>query len=85
MSEIVDAKELAQILHSTEASILNQISRGREGITVPPSFRLGRRRVWLRENVIAWLRQKANVSDTDIPRRRERPRKSDEALTRQQT
>lgn len=84
MSEIIDAKELARILGSTEASIRNQLSRGREGISVPPSFRLGRRRVWLRENVIAWLRQRANVSDTDKPKRRGRPRKNDEALTWQE-
>jgi len=62
MSEILTVKQLAELLSTTPQSIRNQISRGREGVSVPPSFKLGARRVWLRDAVMAWLRAKAGVA-----------------------
>jgi len=61
MSEVLTVKQIAELLNTSPQSVRNQISRGREGISVPPSFRLGARRVWLREAVMAWLREKAGV------------------------
>lgn len=49
MSEILSVRQVAELLSTTPQSVRNQISRKREGISVPPSFRLGARRVWLRE------------------------------------
>lgn len=61
MRRIMTITELAQILMTTPASIRNQLSRGREGISVPPSMRLGGRRVWHVEMVDAWLRKRAGL------------------------
>jgi hypothetical protein len=61
MSEVMTVKQIAELLNTTPQSVRNQISRGREDISVPRSFRLGNRRVWLREAAFAWLREKAGV------------------------
>ncbi len=61
MNEVLKVKQVAEILNTSPQSIRNQISRGREGVSVPPSFLLGTRRVWLREAVMNWLQTKASV------------------------
>lgn len=62
MNAVLKVREVAELLNTTPQSVRNQISRGREGVSVPPSFRLGSRRVWLREAVMAWLHDKAGVA-----------------------
>lgn len=63
MTEVLNVKQIAELLNTTPQSVRNQISRGREGISVPPSFRLGARRVWLRDAALSWLREKAGVNE----------------------
>ena len=62
MSEVLNVKQVAELLNTTPQSVRNQVSRGGEGVSIPPSFKLGARRVWLREQVEAWLREKAGIA-----------------------
>ena len=61
MNEVLNVKQVAELLNTTPQSVRNQVSRGGEGVSIPPSFKLGARRVWLREQVDAWLREKAGI------------------------
>jgi predicted DNA-binding transcriptional regulator AlpA len=47
-TEILPAREVAQLLGTSPSTTRNAIARRREGNTIPPSFKLGGRRVWLR-------------------------------------
>jgi excisionase family DNA binding protein len=44
--------DVAKLLHITEESARNRISAGQ---AMPPSFRVGRRRLFMREHVEQWL------------------------------
>jgi len=74
--EVLDADEVACILGTTPEAIRIAVTKQRTHL-VPPSFRLGRRRVWLRREVLRWLSQQARphhhslhteVPVMDIPR-----------------
>jgi len=74
--EVLDADEVARILGTTPEAIRIAVTKQRTHL-VPPSFRLGRRRVWLRREVLRWLSQQARphqhslhaeVPAMDIPR-----------------
>ena len=62
MREILSVNEVAEILGTTSHSLRTMLSAGRD---VPPSFNIGRRRVFLRRAVYAWLNRKAGVSGAD--------------------
>jgi predicted DNA-binding transcriptional regulator AlpA len=81
MNEILTVKQLAELLSTTPQSIRNQISRGREGISVPPSFKLGARCVWLRDAVMAWLHARAGVVAAPQPKPA-RPEKAEQLARR---
>jgi len=51
--EIYDIHDLATILGRPERGIRIALSRGSK--TVPPSFKLGGRRVWLKKEVTKWI------------------------------
>ena len=74
--EVLDANQVACILGTTPEAIRIAVTKQRTHL-VPPSFRLGRRRVWLRREVLRWLSQQARphqhslhaeVPAMDIPR-----------------
>lgn len=44
--------DVAKLLHITEESARNRISAG---LAMPPSFRVGRRRLFMRDHVEQWL------------------------------
>ncbi len=56
--QLLTNKMLAGLLHTSTSYINNQIHLGREGITVPPSIKLGRKRLWLENTVYKWLQEK---------------------------
>ncbi len=58
MREVLSVDEVAQILNTTPASLRQLMSAGRD---VPPSFRIGRRRVFLRRVVYDWLARKSGL------------------------
>src|SRR5260370_16729042 len=60
-TEILPTREVAQLVGTSPRASRNAIARGREGDTIPPSFKLGGRRVWLRSIVYAWLHKKART------------------------
>lgn len=67
--------DIAEILNTTPAAIRMALHRGQEGETIPPSFKLGNRRLWLRVKVDEWLIKKSNDSANDNSRcRLGRPR-----------
>ncbi|BDX04620.1 helix-turn-helix transcriptional regulator [Planctobacterium marinum] len=55
IGELMLANEVADFLRTTTASLYNQLSRGNEGQTIPSSIQVGRKRMWLKSDVIAWL------------------------------
>jgi len=56
-SRLLRAAGVAQLLGTTEQSVRNALCRGEEGKTIPRSFKLGHRRVWLRREVRRWLNE----------------------------
>lgn len=74
--EVLGANEVARILGTTPDAIRIAVTKQRTHL-IPPSFTLGRRRVWLRRDVLRWLSQQARphqhsphteVPIMDIPR-----------------
>lgn len=47
--------EVAVLLCTTPNAIYVAIAEGREGITIPPSTKLGRRRLFLKKSVRDWV------------------------------
>jgi predicted DNA-binding transcriptional regulator AlpA len=54
--ELLNAEEVAQIIGTTSKAVRVALANQRTHL-IPPSFTLGRRRVWLRRSVLAWLSQ----------------------------
>src|SRR5688572_10720368 len=70
---VLTVPSVAQLLGMSSQAVRNALSRGLEGQTIPPSFKLGGRRVWHRRDVLRWLDQKIRKSRKertamDIPR-----------------
>jgi len=57
--EILTIAELAQILGTSIQAIRNALHRRMEGISIPPSIKLGGRRRWLRREVYVWLQDQS--------------------------
>ncbi|MEW4320800.1 helix-turn-helix domain-containing protein [Chromobacterium vaccinii] len=51
--------EVSQILRISEHTARNRLSLG---LPMPPSFRVGRRRLFLRSEVARWLAERANLT-----------------------
>lgn len=51
--------EVSQILRISEHTARNRLSMG---LAMPPSFRVGRRRLFLKQEVERWLAAQAGVS-----------------------
>ncbi len=54
-SRLLRVPAIAQLLGTSEQAVRNALSRGEEGKTIPRSFKLGSRRVWLRREAMRWL------------------------------
>jgi hypothetical protein len=54
--QLLNRKELAEILRTSPESISNQIYKGNEGITLPVSLKIGSKRLWQLPTVIEWLK-----------------------------
>ncbi len=55
--------EVSQILKISEHTARNRLSMG---LPMPPSFRVGRRRLFLKQEVERWLAAQAGVSATTV-------------------
>jgi len=53
--KLLTAEELAKLLRTSAAQIYNISSRDDEGIELPRSIRVGRRRLWPESEVEAWI------------------------------
>ncbi len=56
-SRLLRAAGLAQLLGISEQAVRNALYRGEEGKTIPCSFKLGKRRLWLRRDAVRWLNE----------------------------
>ncbi len=54
-ARLLRASGIAQLLGTSEQAVRNALCRGEEGRTIPRSFKLGARRVWLRRDAVRWL------------------------------
>lgn len=68
MAELLDVQDLATIYRTTRKGIHTRGCRNPE--TMPPSFKLGGKVVWLRSTVDAWFqeqeRQQVNARANDV-------------------
>ncbi len=55
---LMTVEELADFLRTTKNQIYNCVSKGGEGIDIPPGIRIGKRRLWLKSSVLSWLDSK---------------------------
>ena len=55
MTRLVTINELAQALRLTPGTIRNKLARGAD---LPPSIRVGRRRLFSQEQIDAWLKSR---------------------------
>jgi excisionase family DNA binding protein len=53
--KLLTVEEVADFFRTSKAQIYNIIHRGGDGIDIPPSFRVGRRRLWVKSTVMDWL------------------------------
>lgn len=67
---LLTKKMLAELLHTSPSYIDNQIHLQRESITIPPSIKLGRKRLWLESVVQEWLQAKHAESVAAITQHR---------------
>ncbi|MFO1503495.1 MAG: helix-turn-helix domain-containing protein [Steroidobacteraceae bacterium] len=62
--DTLDINQIAAVLRITPKTALNRLSTG---LPMPPSFVVGRRRLFLRDQVEAWLRgQPGAVRSVDV-------------------
>ncbi|MCZ6657986.1 MAG: helix-turn-helix domain-containing protein [Gammaproteobacteria bacterium] len=66
LPEVLTATEVAQILGTSVQAVRSAVHRGMEGITIPPSIKLGRRRRWLRRVVYTWLQAQSSEPLFDL-------------------
>lgn len=59
--KVLDLIEVCGLLHISVATGRNRLSNGME---MPPSFRVGRRRLFLESEVHAWLERRAVHADS---------------------
>ena len=57
---LLTAEELASFLRTSRQNIYNSIHKGLEGSHIPKSISIGRRRLWLKSEVLAWVRAEDN-------------------------
>lgn len=73
MREVLSTAEVARILGTTPGVLRTLMTARRKPFAdLPPSFRIGRRRVFLRRVVYDWLNRKAGVSGPGLGRGRSR-------------
>lgn len=62
--QLLSARDVAKTLATTEAAVRAAVAQGKEGILIPESVRLGRRRMWRREDVDRFLAELAESHGT---------------------
>jgi len=58
VSKLLTKQELADLLRTSTQTITNQISQGKEGLSVPPAIKLGSNYRWCQDTVQRWLKDK---------------------------
>jgi hypothetical protein len=56
--------EVCELLKITEQTGRNRLS---SGMPMPPNFRVGRRRLFIAEDVLKWLKEQSNSNIKNIP------------------
>lgn len=54
-AKLITAEELAKLIRCSKQAVYNALSEGSEGIKIPPSVLIGRRRLWFMSDVQKWL------------------------------
>ncbi len=58
--QLLTARDLASVLATSEAAVRAAVKEKREGVLIPQSVRLGRRRMWRVEDVETFIHQLGN-------------------------
>lgn len=57
---LLTAEELARFLRINTQTVYNAISKELEGTHIPKSIKIGRRRLWIKSEVLTWLKSIEN-------------------------
>lgn len=79
--------DVCELLKITQQTGRNRLSMG---MPMPPNFRVGRRRLFIVEEVLCWIKQQSSIGNSSVivepvsnrPLVRGRPRKSHSLLTK---
>lgn len=58
MNKLLTADELAAFLRTSRAQIYNTINKGGDGVDIPQSIQIGRRRLWPKSAIDSWVEYK---------------------------
>jgi len=71
--KLLTAEELAQLLRTSPAQIYNILSRDDEGIELPKSIRVGRRRLWPESEIKEWISAQLTKQETSAFKAKSQP------------
>jgi len=57
---LLTAEELARFLRINTQTVYNAISKEQEGTHIPKSIKIGRRRLWIKSEVLTWVKSIEN-------------------------
>lgn len=67
MDKLLTADELAIFLRTSRAQIYNTINKGGDGVDIPQSIKIGRRRLWPRCAIDQWVEHKLSEMKDKTP------------------
>lgn len=67
MDNLFTADELATFLRTSKAQIYNTINKGRDGVDIPKSIQIGRRRLWPKCAIDQWVENKLSEMKDKTP------------------
>ena len=67
MDKLFTADELATFLRTSKAQIYNTINKGRDGVDIPKSIQIGRRRLWPKCAIEQWVESKLSEMKDKTP------------------
>lgn len=68
MDKLFTAGELATFLRTSKAQVYNTINKGGDGVDIPQSIKIGRRRLWSKCAIDGWVEHKLSEMKDKTPK-----------------
>ncbi|CAM2790705.1 MULTISPECIES: helix-turn-helix domain-containing protein [Pseudoalteromonas] len=68
MDKLFTAGELATFLRTSKAQVYNTINKGGDGVDIPQSIKIGRRRLWPKCAIDGWVEHKLSEMKDKTPK-----------------